>query len=229
MEDIYLNYQSVMKSLDTKNKEARGKIEEYRNQLNQGGTNTQGIESEIQNNIDYLNDSHKKLENGYSNRNAPSTIPGGELDKRQKEIQSLKSSINQLTELFDSVKNIKYGYKVDARFLGEYKQTDEMKNMSNKELISAQKEKIKQQDKQLEDIANDVVIGDKLAKEFNHELKEQNKQLDDIQKDIDKLDSRMNRMTKRFENYVAKQSGCKIIITLVIEAVIAGVIYLVMS
>lgn len=226
-DEIYTNFGGVITEVQNLSKDTRAKVEEYRQRVSQGA-DSHSLEDTIKKNIDAMNAKYNKLENGYSNRNAPSGIPGGELDRRQKEIQSLKNTINQVAELYRLTENQKYSYKVSDKFSGPYQQTDEMKNMSNNELMNAQKEKIKQQDRQMEEIANEAVKGQKIAREIKHELVDQNKQLDEMQKDFDKLDSRMNRLTKRFENYVAKQSGCKIIITLVIEAAIAGAMWIIL-
>ena len=102
-----------------------------------------------------------------------------------------------------------------------YQPTEDMKNMSNVELLQQQKIKMKEQDQQLDDIFLDVKKGRVLAKEAGQIIDEQNKQLDELQDDIDRLDSKLVRGTKRFEKYVAKQSGCCIVVILVLE-LIAG-------
>ena len=112
---------------------------------------------------------------------------------------------------------------------GEYQQSEEMKTMSNSELLQLQKNKIKEQDDQLDEITLEVKKGRVLAKEAGHIIDEQNKQLDTLQEEIDRLDSRFKRGIKRFENYVAKQSTCCIIMTLIIEAAIAFLIFFILS
>ena len=44
------------------------------------------------------------------------------------------------------------------------------------------------------------------------------------QEDIDRLDSRLKRGTKRFADYAARQSGCCIVIILILE-LIAGILF----
>ena len=46
-----------------------------------------------------------------------------------------------------------------------------------------------------------------------------------LQEDIDRLDSRLKRGAKRFENYVAKKSGCCIVVILVLEFIAGILIY----
>ena len=104
-----------------------------------------------------------------------------------------------------------------------------MKGMTNKELIVLQKDKINQQDKKIDDITLEVKKGRVLAKEAGHIIDDQNKQLDLLQEDMDRLDNRFKRGIKRFENYVSRQSGCCIIIVLIIELVVAFVIYFILG
>ena len=101
--------------------------------------------------------------------------------------------------------------------MDNYQLSEDMKNMTNAELYQQQQLKIKEQDLQLDDIFLDVKKGRVLAKEAGKIMDEQNKQLDELQDDIDRLDSKLKRGAKRFENYVAKQSGCCIVIILILE------------
>jgi len=219
--ELYSNFKTVMEDQDKKSKEIRGKISNFQQEATKG-TNTVSLESDIQKDIKNLRDKVSELENAYSNRNAPSQIPPNELDRRQKEIQKLNISVQDIDKTFKTIQSQKYAFKGQS---GDYKPTEEMKGMSNAELIQLQKEKIDQQDKQIDDITMDVKKGRVLAKEAANQLEQQNKQLDQLQEDIDRLDSRFQRGVKRFENYVNKQSGCCIIICLVVELVIALLIY----
>ena len=225
--DVYGQFNNLTTALDEENKQINLKLDKFRQAVN-NREDAANLENEIQKAIDRFKDVHAKLENAYNNRNAP-PIPQGELDRRQKKVQDIGNSLNSLKNTFKELSDKKYGYRLNEKFQGEYKQTEEMKNMSNAELLAYQKEKIKQQDNQIDDITLEVKKGRVLAKEAKHQMEDQDKQLDALQDDVNKLDSKMNRVTKKFENYVAKQSTCTIIITLVIELAIALVIYLVLS
>jgi hypothetical protein len=190
-------------------------------------TNTTDFEGEIRRDIKKIKDKNDELSNAYSNSNAPSTIQMIELDRRQKEIQLLKNSIKDEENNFLTVVKSKYSYKGNNS--GEYIPTDEMKGMTNKELLVLQKDKINQQDKKIDDITLEVKKGRVLAKEAGHIIDDQNKQLDLLQEDMDRLDNRFKRGIKRFENYVSRQSGCCIIIVLIIELVVAFVIYFILG
>ena len=109
--------------------------------------------------------------------------------------------------------------------MDNYQPTDEMKTMSNSELNQGLQLKIKKQDQEIDDIILDVKKGKVLAKEAVKIMDDQNKQLDELQEDIDRLDSRLKRGAKRFENYVAKKSGCCIAVILVLEFIAGILIY----
>ena len=225
--DLYLKFNDIISGQEESSKELRKKISNYQQTVTAGNSNTIKIESEIDGDIKKFKDLLSKLEEAYSNRNAPSQIPAIELDRRQKEIQKLGINIQDIENSYKNVQNQKYAFK--GQMPDNYQQTDEMKNMSNSELVQLQKDKIEQQDKVIDDVILDVKKGRVLAKEAAHIIDEQNKQLDDLQEDIDRLDSRMQRGIKRFENYVSKQSGCCLILTLIAEFVVAVLIYIFLS
>ena len=222
--DLYLKFNDIINQQEESSKELRKKISNYHQIVTGGNSNTIKIESEIDGDIKKLKELISKLEDAYSNRNAPSQIPAVELDRRQKEIQKLGISLQEIENSYKNVQNQKYSFK--GQMPDNYQQTDEMKNMSNSELVQLQKDKIEQQDKVIDEVILDVKKGRVLAKEAGHIINDQNKQLDELQEDIDRLDSRMQRGIKRFENYVSKQSGCCLILTLLAEFGVAVLIYI---
>jgi len=223
-QDIYIDFTNVLNKQKDAIKEIHQKVYQLKGMSN---ANTTDFEGEIRKDIKKIKDKNDELSNAYSNSNAPSTIQMNELDRRQKEIQQLKISIKDEENNFITVVKAKYSYKGNRS--GEYTPTEEMKGMTNNELMALQKDKINQQDKKIDDITLEVKKGKVLAKEAGHIIKDQNKQLDLLQEDIDRLDSRFKKGIKRFENYVAKQSGCCIIIVLIIELVVAFLIYFLLS
>jgi t-SNARE syntaxin family protein len=221
--ELYINYSGIVSKQEEACKELRKKLSNYQQASRVGNTNTISLESEIQRDIRNYKETQSQLAEAYSFRNAPSQIPGPELDRRQKEISQMELNIQEIENSFKNLQNEKYAYK--GQVLDNYQQSEEMKKMSNSELIQVQKDKIKEQDEIIDDIVVDVKRGRVLAKEAGAIITDQNKQLDELQEDIDKLDSRMQRGIKRFERYVNKQSGCCIIIVLIAELVAAGLIY----
>ena len=223
-QEIYLDFTNVLNKQKDAIKEIHQKVYQLKGMSN---ANTTDFEGEIRRDIKKIKDKNDELSNAYSNSNAPSTIQMIELDRRQKEIQTLKNSIKDEENNFLSVVKSKYSYKENRS--GEYTPTDEMKGMTNNELLVLQKEKIHEQDKKLDDITLEVKKGRVLAKEAGHIIDEQNKQLDELQDDIDRLDNRFKKGIKRFENYVSRQSGCCIIIVLIAELVAAFLIFIILG
>ena len=225
--ELYSNFNGIITKQEEAGKQLRIKISNYQKTIQTGNSNTISIESEIERDIKNFKDMCNQLDNAYSNRNAPSQIPFSELDRRQKQIQKLSLDIQEMEKSFKGIQNQKYSFKGSVP--ENYQQTEEMKSMSNSELLQYQKDKIKEQDKIIDDITLDVKKGRVIAKETGAIITDQNKQLDALQEDIDRLDSRMQRGIKRFENYVAKQSGCCIILVLILELALAVGIYFVFS
>jgi DNA repair exonuclease SbcCD ATPase subunit len=219
---IYLQYSSIIKKQEDNAKNLHKKLSDYNSEA-ESGSNTIKIEGDIEKELSSLKEAHRELENAYSNKNAPSQISPNELDRRQKQIQNLGSDIQDIEQNYKQIKNKKYEYKGPK--IDNYQPTEEMKTMSNSELLQYQQQKIKKQDDQIDDIIIDVKKGTVLAKETEKILDDQNKQLDELQEDIDKLDSKLKKGAKRFADYAAKKSGYCIVIILVLE-LIAGILFI---
>ena len=138
-----------MDKIGEEKKEARNKLSKFQ-QAAQNGENTVGIETQIEQDIKNLKQKHSQLDN------ASSHIPGAELDRRQKEIQQLHIDIQGIEKSFKNLQTQKYAFK--GQNDGQYQQTEEMKTMSNSELMQYQKQKIKNQDQQIDEITLDVKI-----------------------------------------------------------------------
>ena len=219
---IYLQYSSIIKKQEDNAKNLHKKLSDYNSEA-ESGSNTIKIEGDIEKELSSLKEAHRELENAYSNKNAPSQISPNELDRRQKQIQNLGSNIQDIEQNYKQIKNKKYEYKGSK--IDNYQPTEEMKTMSNSELLQYQQQKMKKQEDQIGDIIIDVKKGTVLAKETEKILDDQNKQLDELQEDIDKLDSKLKKGAKRFADYAAKKSGYCIVIILVLE-LIAGILFI---
>ena len=218
---IYLEYNAIIGEKEEKLKNLHKKLSNYKDKVGTS-TNTIALEGEIEKEINSLKEDQRELDNAYSNKNAPSQISTNELDKRQKQIKKLEIGINDAEKSYNEIKDQKYEFK--GPNMDNYQISDDMKNMSNAELYQQQQLKLKDQDQQLDDIFLDVKKGRVLAKEAGNIMDEQNKQLDELQDDIDRLDSKLKRGAKRFQNYVAKKSGCCIVVILILE-LIAGFLF----
>ena len=219
---LYMDYKSIISSNQEKMKNLRQKLSTYSDQI-ESGSNTILIENEIEKDISSLKDSLNELESAYNYKNAPSQMSSNEIDRRQKEIKKLQIDLQELEKDYRKANDKKYEYKGPS--MDNYQPTDEMKTMSNSELNQGLQLKIKKQDQEIDDIILDVKKGKVLAKEAVKIMDDQNKQLDELQEDIDRLDSRLKRGAKRFENYVAKKSGCCIVVILVLEFIAGILIY----
>ena len=220
--ELYMDYESIMSKQKEVIKEIVSKIKEYQKIISTG-TNTIKMEQDLEKEINNAKEMSSKLETAYNYKNAPSTMPPLELDRRQKQIQELRDAILENEQNYRNYKNQKYSYKDTSD--GNYEITEDMKNMNNSELLALQKEKINQQDKMIDDIAMDVKKGKVLAREAGVIIKDQNAQLDDLQEEMDKLDSNFQKGIKRFQNYAKKQSGCCITIILILEMVATFLIF----
>ena len=220
--ELYMDYESIMSKQKEVIKEIVSKIKEYQKIISTG-TNTIKMEQDLEREINNAKEMSSKLETAYNYKNAPSTMPPLELDRRQKQIQELRDAILENEQNYRNYKNQKYSYKDTSD--GNYEITEDMKNMNNNELLALQKEKINQQDKMIDDIAMDVKKGKVLAREAGVIIKDQNAQLDDLQEEMDKLDSNFQKGIKRFQNYAKKQSGCCITIILILEMVATFLIF----
>ena len=220
--ELYMDYESIMSKQKEVIKEIVSKIKEYQKIISTG-TNTIKMEQDLEKEINNAKEMSSKLETAYNYKNAPSTMPPLELDRRQKQIQELRDAILENEQNYRNYKNQKYSYKDTSD--GNYEITEDMKNMNNNELLALQKEKINQQDKMIDDIAMDVKKGKVLAREAGVIIKDQNAQLDDLQEEMDKLDSNFQKGIKRFQNYAKKQSGCCITIILILEIVATFLIF----
>ena len=221
---IYLEYSSIIQKQENNVKNMHKKLFDYEAEV-EAGSNTIQIESDIEKEISSFRKAHRELEDAYSNKNAPSQMPLDELDRRQKHIQILGQNINELYQNYQKIKDKKYEYKGQRN--NDYQPTEDMKTMSNSELLQYQKVKMKQQDDQLDEIFMDAKKGTVIAKETGKILEEQNKQLDDLQNDMDRLDSKLKRGAKRFADYAGKKSGYCIVIILLLE-VVAGILFLIL-
>jgi len=214
--ELYMEYESIMTKQKEATNEIVSKVKEYQKIISTG-TNTIKMEQDLEKVINNAKEMSSKLETAYNYKNAPSTIPPLELDRRQKQIQELRDAILENEQKYRNFKNQKYSYKDTSD--GNYEITEDMKHMNNNELLLLQKEKLNQQDKMIDDIAMDVKRGKVLAREAGVIIKDQNAQLDDLQEEMDKLDSNFQKGIKRFQNYAKKQSGCCITTILIIELV----------
>ena len=219
-EEIYTNFKGIESQQNEALKKIRDKITNFRND-SKNGKNTISIETDIEREIKNFKDKVRELENGYSDRNAPTTLIDEELERRRQKIQKMSIDIEEIQKTFQSNQNDKYSFKAN---LDNYGPTEEVKEMSNDEIMQLNKKKLNEQDDQLGDIIDETVKVKKLNREAQEIIKDQNNELDKMEEDMDKLDSKFQSGIKRFQRYAAKASTCCIIVILILEIIGAGLI-----
>ena len=220
--DYYLNYKYFINDLNDTETKIKNEMIQYKKKISSGGSTIE-IENKIKTLLKYYKDNQNNLAQAYSSRNAPSGFPFLELDRRQKEIQQFGINYDNFAKEFHSNENERYKYKGEID--EDYSKKEEFQNMTSSELIHKEKQKLKNQDEQIEEITSDVKKNTQLAVNVKHVLKDQNKQLEEINEDMDRTKEKMNKLTNRFKNYASNLSWCKIIFVFIIELVIALAAY----
>ena len=221
--NYYTEYRSHLKDLEGIEKKINTELGEYKKKMNDSGINIE-MENKIKGLLKEYKDKKDNLAEAYSSRNIPSGFPFAELDKRQKEIQQLGFNYDKMANEYKAIENERYKFKggIDE----DYSKKEEYKFMNRDELLTLQKNKLNKQDEQIEDITVDVKKNTQLEKNAKHVIKDQNKQLEQINEDIDRTKEKMGKLTDRFKNYASSISWCKLIFIIIIELVIALGAYL---
>ena len=85
--EFYKRYREFITELSNKEKKIMADLSNYREKALKGGLSTIDDEKNIKKQLSEFTQKLEKLENAYSNRNAPSGYPPQELDRKQKELQ----------------------------------------------------------------------------------------------------------------------------------------------
>ena len=222
--DYYLNYNTyVDKSIALENNIKR-ELVKYKKKSSDKEITIED-EKRIRGLIKEYKDLYTELHKAYSTSIVDNlNLPFAGINERQNEIQNMNIHCEELEKEFLSLESNNYKFK---NFITEdYREKEEYKNMTNEQLMELEKKKVNDQDDKIIEITGEVKHGKNLAKEAKNVIKEQNKQLDQIDEDMERTDAKMNSLTKRFNNYVAHTSVCKMIVILIIELIIGALIYL---
>jgi chromosome segregation ATPase len=219
--EYYSNFKKYIADLTAKEKAIRKDLESYREAIG-NKDNTIEIEGRLNTDLNNFKELIDQLTNAYSSKNAPANMPENTLDSRQKEIKNFLIQYEELKKDMEKLKDDKYTFK--GQITEDYRNKEEYQNMGAGEIVQMQKNKMNQQEEKIGELTNEAKKGIVLAKELNHELKDQNELIQEVSDDIDRVDSRMNKLSKRFEKYVANSSICCIFFVLILEAIIFGVL-----
>ena len=227
--DFYKRYREFITELSNKEKKIMADLSNYREKALKEGLSTIDDETNIKKQLSEFTQKLEKLENAYSNRNAPSGYPPQELDRKQKELQKYRISYEDMKKQYNSIYNSKYSYKNKIGDDEDYMHKEEYKNATTDELLVMQKEKLNEQNEQIDDITLDVKKNITLAKNVNHVLNDQNKKLEEINEDIEMTDEKMKTLGARFANYAKKRSWWCLMIILIVEIAIAIGTYFILN
>lgn len=219
--EYYSNFKKYIADLTAKEKAIRKDLESYREAIG-NKDNTIEIEGRLNRDLNNFKELIDQLTNAYSSKNAPANMPENTLDSRQKEIKNFLIQYEELKKDMEKLKDDKYTFK--GQITEDYRNKEEYQNMNTGEIVQMQKNKMNQQDERIGELTNEAKKGIVQAKELNHELKDQKELIQEVSDDIDRVDSRMNKLSKRFEKYVANSSICCIFFVLILEAIIFGVL-----
>ena len=219
--EYYTNFKAFIADLTAKEKAIRTDLEAYKTAIG-NNDNTIEIEGRLNTDLNNFKELIDQLTNAYSSRNAPDNMPESTLDTRQKEIKGFMNQYEELKKDMNKLKDDKYTFK--GQITEDYRNKEEYQNMNTQELIQVGKDRIAQQDEQLGEHIKMAKKGIVQVNEIKHELKEQKELINKEMDDMERVDSRMKKLTKRFEKYVANSSICCIMFVLILEAIIFGVL-----
>ena len=198
-------------------KQIRKQLIEFKNKTKDNSL-TINLEKSIENDIDKYTKLVSDLDTAYKDLNVPPGFPQSTQVERQTEIQKLEIESRAMKDQLEQCKKEKYKFRggIDE----DYSQKEEFKYKDSKQLEELEFEKLKNQDKQLEEISSEVKENYTLAKNTKAVLKDQNKKLEVIHEDMERTNAKMNSVTGRFKSYAAKSSWCCIIFILIAELAI---------
>lgn len=217
MSEYYSNFKQFIEELTQKEKSLRADLSSFKNTI-QKGANTVELEKKIKDSLKSFKELVDNLDNAYLSKNAPGNMPDKTLESRQKEIKKFSISYDQMEKDYKDLFNDKYTFK--GKIDEDYREKEEYKNMGAQELLQLEKEKLKQQDNKMDEITSDVKKGTQLAKNLQHELHDQNQKLEEVGEDMDRVDSKINKLTDKFNKYLKKASYCCLTCTFVVEVLI---------
>lgn len=224
--EYYSNFKQFLADLTTKENNIRKDLESFQTAIG-NNENTIELENRVEKDLKSLRELTEQLTEAYSTKNAPPNMPEDTLDARQKDIKKFSTVYDELKKDFEKLKDDKYQFK--GHITEDYRTKEEYKDMSAQELIYAGREKMNKQDEKIDDITKDVKKGRVKAKELNQELKDQNKLIQEVTEDMDRVDSRMNKLSKRFANYIGKSSTCCLMLFFLLDAAVFGVLVWVLT
>lgn len=210
------NYHQAYNELVQLEKSINGQLSELQKAV-ETGANIVKLEQSIETNITAYAKKRDELEREHEKNHEK--LPTKEDDKRTKTINNLKMNLDRMKMKFSGLTKKKYEYKVDSKY-DNYQLDEQRRNMNNQELLQDHERRLKDQDKDLEEIGAMVTKGKVMAKDIKSNLEDQNKLLDDVERGMDNLDSKMSTTKRKFDNYINNSSTCCLSVIIGIELLI---------
>ena len=224
--EYYSNFKQFLTDLTTKENNIRKDLEAFQTAIG-NNENTIELENRVEKDLKSLKELTEQLTEAYSSKNAPPNMPEDTLDARQKDIKKFSTTYDELFKNLQKIRDDKYAFK--GQITEDYRTKEEYQNMSAQELVHAGREKMNKQDERLDDITKDVKKGRVGIKEFDNQVKEQNKLIEQVNEDMDRVDSRINKLSKRMADYIAKSNVCYLIIFFLLDAAVFGLLVWVLT
>lgn len=220
-DDYYGGFKTVVQKLKSQNEGIISDLAKYKEAI-KNKQNSLELGNNIKKNLDSFNGIIEELEKAYKTENLPTNCPQKTADERMQEIKKFRISYEESSKKYIELTNEKLSFK---DFITEdYRNKEEYQNKSTEQLQQIQKEKLGEQDEIIDNIIVDTKKGTQLAKNIHHEIGEQNKVIGQIGQDMEMVDSRMNKLTKRFNEYTKKSSTCCLCVFFWCDAIVFGLL-----
>ena len=217
----HTKYKEMLENLEKKKKSITASLGEYKKAIKDNKSSLE-LGNNIKKNLDSFNGIIEELEKAYKTENLPINCPQKTADERMQEIKKFRISYEESSKKYIELTNEKLSFK---DFITEdYRNKEEYQNKSTEQLQQIQKEKLGEQDEIIDNIIVDTKKGTQLAKNIHHEIGEQNKVIGQIGQDMEMVDSRMNKLTKRFNEYTKKSSTCCLCVFFWCDAIVFGLL-----
>lgn len=177
------DYRQRMDEIRKIEKEINAKVSNLKKK--QPEENTTRLELEIEKDLANMNRLLQNLKAQYEKMSG-NNIPGGEREytKRVNEIGGLILSHDRIQGTLESFRKKKYGYQGDLSKYDNYQESEEMKGMSNRQLLDYAEKKVEAQNLEVDDIVGEVKKGKEKGKAIKNALVNQNVKLEKVQEDV---------------------------------------------
>ena len=217
----HTKYKEMLENLEKKKKSITASLGEYKKAIKDNKDSLE-LGNKIKGDLDNCIKVIGELKDDYKDENLPNGFPQQQAEKRLAEIKGLEISYEEMSKNYIELTNEKLSFK---DFITEdYRNKEEYQNKSTEQLQQIQKEKLGEQNEIIDNIIVDTKKGTQIAKNIHHEIGEQNKVIGQISQDMEMVDTRMNKLTKRFNEYTKKSSTCCLCLFFWCDAIVFGLL-----